>query len=701
MNEHEFTKLLGGIDPALVARAEKSVPLRKKPSFPRALTAALAATLALLLCLSLAIVPFIPTTYDLDYKEAAPVEEQLSEKQNVWIWYLDQNGSVKREYARMPASADNVFLTWKHLNTIDDEVQLLDYSVTTNPMASTTVEPNTLWEYLQQMLDKDTEQTIVTATLSAGITSYENYDALIESLTQTIADYAGVDVGQVRILIDGEQVVIVGSLQFYHSLQGSDPIYVSAGQELKITVGMTNISSQDIEFTGSWMAFAPSAILTMGDTAVFVHEDFPMTEEYQKYVLAPGQSREITYIFRIPENALSGAYDLAVAFGNQSFTFEKAVNVIEITTPAIGANLSAYQAFLAKYGLNTTDPAAFKSAVQALSYNGVGLFEIMNEADVYWLPCHIGEMYGSEQFKYTYSEFSPDGKNKSQTITFEATVLPDGMSLPFGISTEQGLVDALIKMNMSEERAKQVLEEKRTILLADSVLSSHFNVTVSFESAYTEIAYKSGHYSVIIRFDENGEAFKLLQICAKYAPVAPGTQVVFTSFMYAEYEYELSVQQCEEILQILERAEKIPDVADLICDSSGVFNGIPFSYDSDSGVLIMDSMTYVLTEQDRVELNAMVVGSIEFDYPGNPTNFLCRLTDEHFDTVWQILKRYDWQSGTLELACEYQVMINGKKFGYSASEGIFCNNEIYLRLSEQDRITVNTILESYEITVQE
>ena len=30
MTEHEFTDLLGGIDPALIARAEARVPVRKK-----------------------------------------------------------------------------------------------------------------------------------------------------------------------------------------------------------------------------------------------------------------------------------------------------------------------------------------------------------------------------------------------------------------------------------------------------------------------------------------------------------------------------------------------------------------------------------------------------------------------------------------------------------------------------------------------
>ncbi|MBQ2255313.1 MAG: hypothetical protein II330_00465, partial [Clostridia bacterium] len=68
MNEQKFTDLLGHIDPALIARAEESVPMRRKPRFRRSIMAAVAALLAMALLLGAAAIAFIPKTYDLDYE---------------------------------------------------------------------------------------------------------------------------------------------------------------------------------------------------------------------------------------------------------------------------------------------------------------------------------------------------------------------------------------------------------------------------------------------------------------------------------------------------------------------------------------------------------------------------------------------------------------------------------------------------------
>ena len=158
-----------------------------------------AALVALLVCMTLVIIPFIPKNLDIAY------EPSEGSPGNVWVYYVGENGKQQRELVKQPGGAQNMFASWQHLNLVDEQVQLLNYEVTTEPMAGTTVVPDTLWEFLMQQLGKREEQTIVTATLSAGITAYENQDALIRSLIQTIAKYAGVSPEQVRILIDGEQ----------------------------------------------------------------------------------------------------------------------------------------------------------------------------------------------------------------------------------------------------------------------------------------------------------------------------------------------------------------------------------------------------------------------------------------------------------------------------------------------------------------
>lgn len=733
MNKHLFSEGVSNIDVDAVERLlqiEKDLEKKRaRRKFAWIKPVLIAASLALLLCAVLVIIPFIPKDLNLDYQSLPEGSDVAYDRGNAWIYYASADGEIEQEYVTLPLCEQNVFLSWKHLSGVDNAVQMMDCKIEADHSVSAQPVPQTLWEHLSQAFSQSAEQKTMTVTLSAQITSQPNYQALIESLQKTLAKYAGISPEQVRILIDGEQIGTTGTLQFSHNLQGGiDPIYVIAGKDLEITVTMTNISDEEIEYFGSLGAFVPDAMLTMGETVqdvqVIYHEPIAVTEEYARYVLAPGQSREITYTFKIPEQAAAGAYDLFVSFGDQSFTFEKAVNVIYSSMPAIGSLSSGYLDFLQEYGLHVTDPAAFKSAVQQLSYNGVGLFELMNEADVDWLPCYSGELYDSEHFRFVYSEFSPDGRNKSQTTIFEATVLPDGMTLPFGISTEKGLVDALTKLNMSEKDAKYALEKRRTMLLSDSVLSSDFTVTVSFDSAYTEIAYEDGPYIVLIRFDENGEAFKLLQVCTKNAPVAPGTRIFFTSFGHAEFEYEFSAQQCDQFLSVLERAEKIPDVVDLACDSAGIFNGFPFDYDSNSGTLIMNGVTYTLTERDREWIYlALKVGengyyyfdpdaTIEVDSPYDDVDHFATLSGADRDRIVAILNGGNWKDEEVEVPCNCSIIVTGshpssseiimrQELQYSPEAGIFLYDGHCLRLSDTDMNTVEEILAGYAVQLPE
>ena len=513
MNEHEFAHLLGGIDPELVARAEAPLPMHKKPYFKRALITGIAALLAMATLLGVAAIALIPKTYDLDYE--IPKHEYT--KQIAQIYYTE-DGKIKRESVLLPLTEQNVFMTWQHLNEVGDEVDILSYEVKEEPTANVPAGEETLWELLRQRLMPAKPQKTVTVALSSQITSYENYDALIESLQKTFAEYAGIDTEQVRILINGEQCGIVG-LQFWHNLQGEQIVAV-AGSTLEITVGMTNVSNKDITFTGSWSAFVPNAVLTMDGANAILHEDYPMTEEYQTYVLAPGESREITYAFPIPENAATGTYDLFVTFGEQIMEFAQAVKVVYFTGFIDESLSSAYEEFLAAYGLNTTDHAAFKSAVQALSHNGVRLFDIMSEAEVSWMPGYSGEMYDSEHFTYAYSALSSDGVIQSHKNMLTATALPDGMTLPFGISTEEGLAEALCKLGTTEQGAQTVLEQRLPFFLTDSIYSSIFTVTVTFDTTYAEISYEYGMHRVDICYDADGQTFEMLRIQTEHKSAA-------------------------------------------------------------------------------------------------------------------------------------------------------------------------------------
>ena len=570
-----------------------------------------AALVALLVCMTLVIIPFIPKNLDIAYEPSEGLPG------NVWVYYVNENGKQKRDLVKQPGGAQNMFASWQHLNTVDEQVQLLNYEVTTEPMTGATVVPDTLWEFLMQQLGKREEQTIVTATLSAGITAYENQDALIRSLIQTIAKYAGVSPEQVRILIDGEQIAIVGGLQFYHSLQGDSAIIV-VGSTLKITVGMTNVSDQNIDFTGSWSAFAPSAILTMGNTALITHEDFPMTEEYQKYVLAPGESREITYTFPVPEQAVRGEYDLLVTFGEQDFVFEKAVHVIgEYLAPT--DVVAEFHEFLSIYGFVTVDVSEFRSAVAQLTYHsGKGMFDILTPAPIDYAEGYSGEEYGSDLFSYGYLT-EPNGTSNNYFI---GLVLPDDMRLPCGISPDDRLIDSLYKMGVDANTAQDIVQKAQNLSEGEQLALGGF-----FDFYITRNSY--GEYVILYSFIA--------------APVAEGA---------GPPEYTLEI---------------IYSKANMTFTCFRVMAGYE-GYSTDAFTAPIKVTPYNLSYITR------------------------ELSQEDAITLAQIFNNGTWRSGNVDAKFDYQITSAGKTYSYSSSTGVLMGSASSLRLSEEERRTVNEII---------
>ena len=191
MNEQQFTQLLGGIDPDLIARAEAPVSTRKKTGFKLAL---IAAVLALIVCASLLAIPFIPRTLELDY----PTENGDMDFENVWIYYTDHNGRQKREYVRLPYSAQNVFAAWAHMSGLDGEVALHDIQHGTDNSA--------------------------TLTVSTALAQHPASEALLKSLQKTYAAYSGIPEQSISFVFSNYPI----TLQFSHNLTET-PIRVKSG----------------------------------------------------------------------------------------------------------------------------------------------------------------------------------------------------------------------------------------------------------------------------------------------------------------------------------------------------------------------------------------------------------------------------------------------------------------------------------------
>ena len=700
MKKDLFTDGISHIDVDAVERLlqiEQNMQAKKKRQrYARLLLIPAAALIALMVCMTAVIIPFIPKTLDVAYEPVEGLPE------NVWVYYVNENGTQKRERVNLPGSTQNVFAAWKHLNVVGDEVEILNYSVETDA-TQPTVAPNTLWEFVQQQLALSAQKS-VTVTLSAQITSYDNYDALIDSLTQTIAKYAGVSPEQVRILIDGEQIGIAGTLQFYHSLQDGSAfvLAVTAGSKLEITVGMTNVSDQNIEFTGSWSAFAPSAILTMGNTAVIEHEDFPMTEEYQKYVLAPGESREITYTFSIPENAARGEYDLLVTFGEQDFVFEKAVYVIgEYTTDVA----TEFHEFLVKYGFYTTDPTQFRAAVEQLSFSGMNLFDIMTRAQIDYAEGYSGEEHGSQWFSYGYT-LQPD---HSCNNYFAAMAKPDEMRLPCGITFADSLYHSLCKMGLTDFEAEEIIArleigDEQQIYLGIYDLCVTRDQSGNYVIRYSPLSVMSTPYPTYTLDIVYSRAEMIAQLFLVKAGVGDFSTDAFTApitvapLAYESSDRELNDSDAQTLVDIFMGyigTWKTGEV-DAEFDYRIISKGMVYRYSTRTGVLANSGGYMSLSNEHRQIVNEIVTKG---NYQPNFQSITYGEYGENVQLPMSVVVQFkhalnsaEWHDGSIELTPYLWFDCDDTLVGYS--DGIFFTTYHYCRVDSYIMDYANALVEA-------
>ena len=645
-----------------------------------------AALLALLVCLTAVVIPFIPRTLDIEYEPSKGLPE------NVWVYYVNQKGAQKRERVNLPGGTANVFEAWKHLNEVDDQVQILRYDVEEDPTVSANPVPNTLWEFLRGELAPASTQKTVTVTLSPQITSCENYDALLDSLIETLAKYAGVTPEQIKILIDGEQIgtVIDGNLQFWHTLQGGGPAVAALGSTFEITVGMTNISDQNIEFTGSWSAFVPSAMLRMNDTSVILHQDYPMTEEYQKYVLAPGESREMTYTFLIPDQAACGEYDLVLRFGEQSFTFEKAVHVIGGYATDIATE---FHEFLVKYGFYTTDPTQFRAAIENLSFSGMDLFDLMTRAQIDYAEGYSGEEYGYQWFSYGYTTL-PSGYSNNY---FVAKKVPDDVRLPYGITFADTLYHSLGKMGIPDADAKELITrmengEDQQIPLGNNALCLTRDQSGNYVIRYsTMTVLSSGIYPIYTLDIIYSRAEMIAQVLLIKAGVGDFSTDAFTAPIHVSDISQLSLgkeldpEDAQILIDIFMGyigTWKTGEV-DAEYDYRIISKGMVYRYSTSAGVLA-DSGGYMgLSNEHRLIVNEIITkgnyqpnfGSILLIEPPDGSTRHCSLPNIVALQIKNVLNRAEWQDGSVEGVGILRFDCDGTRVGYS--DGIFFTTQHY------------------------
>ena len=297
MKEHEFADLLGKLDPELVARAEAPVPRHRKPSFRIALVAA---ALAILICAALpTVIPFIPTTLELDYPANGDMDFE-----NVWIYYTDRDGHQKSEYVRLPYSVQNVFTAWAHLSGLDESAQL--YEITSTEGA-----------------DAD-RQVIV--TLSTALRDHPDSEQLLASLEKTLVRDFGV-LGE-NFTFDFSDI---GVWSIYYNVR-PDTYSVMQGSQIEIAVGATNVSL--VPVTVSMSGAYPYAELRAGggdDPIVISPEVLQVPDEPSERVFAPGESIGLTYTYQIPSDAACTKYDLYISVMGREIKIDGLIQVEKFT----------------------------------------------------------------------------------------------------------------------------------------------------------------------------------------------------------------------------------------------------------------------------------------------------------------------------------------------------------------------------------
>lgn len=603
MNEQKFTELLGHIDPALIARAENPVPMRKKPIFKRALIAAVAAMLALTMCASLVVIPFIPTTLGLDYLTSPSDGTEIAFKeQNAWIYYVE-NGKQKREYVRLPGDTQNVFMAWKHLNGLDENAELLDVSWTTDAE----------------------NQRQVQVQLSTALREHPNSEALLDSLQKTLARSFGVMTQNVSFAFHDPV-----TLEFSHDLTET-PVRLKSGDLFTVTVTMTNVSNEDIVYEGSYSEFIPKAKLLAKSNIYVATEIFPelheSTGEIAEYRLAPGESKSFTYAFRIPyatSSHLITGHDLTVWFGERSKTFENVTTVI-YAYAAEGAK-SAFKDFTLAH--TSEDRTELQSIWDSYSYQGKNIMEQISvwsgDGENYWF-----EQGEYNQFSYFSSRAQMEyGWLSHYSQSFTARALPDGMELPMGITEQDSILEALIKLGIDDQTASDYLAQEGVIILAGpSVTSSiieEYSGTIELvcdQTGYTIVytcqkgiiaqddPYPHATRSFSLHYALDSQRF--LSICLN-VDLATRPNVIFdalptfTEVDGKETSITLTQEQTDALHQAMTKGKWQSYEADAEYDCQGMVGHIEFEYASATGHLTVGGFTVTLSGKERIELNKIL-----------------------------------------------------------------------------------------------
>ncbi len=196
MKVNSIFEAMRDIDPQYIVSAAPRE--RRAYGGRKGIIVSLAAAACLFLILSAAIVPqFIPEKYELDYLYPDSGNNEITyylKVKNEWIYYTDGN-SIKREYVNMPSSLENIFITWRYLNGLGDDIKLTyyDFLYDNEEVKEEIFEGNKYYSH-------KVGGKCIGAELH--ISGPSGNEMLTESLKLTIAKFKNIDADDVKVLYE-------------------------------------------------------------------------------------------------------------------------------------------------------------------------------------------------------------------------------------------------------------------------------------------------------------------------------------------------------------------------------------------------------------------------------------------------------------------------------------------------------------------
>ena len=675
MNEQQFTQLLGGIDPELIARAEAPVPMRKKPRFRRVLIAAVAALLVLSSLLSVAAIAFFPKTYDLDYE--IPKHENANKLAQ--IYYTTEHGKIKRQSVLLPPTEQNVFMTWAHLNGLGKEYALIHTAST----------------------QKNSSEQHVTMTLSAALRDHPNVENLLASLQKTFAHYYGIP--EEHISFSFPDAVV---LEFSHDLPKL-PVRIYAGSMLSITVTLTNVSDREIECD----VMQENAALRL-DSSIYTEEMiFPTvsdgTKDITKFTLAPEESKSLRYTFDLSK-ATPGTYDLELTYGEYSHIFADAVHILSSDNSSVSAD--SFAQFLHTYGFDTADTSAFKAAVEQLTYEGKGMFKIMSFVPSEYPEGFDGKDYASDLFTYFHFQDASQEHVTKYRSFYAASAMPDGMILPCGITAEHSLQEALLQIGFDKKTAEDLLAGKSTVLLfADGTHSLYLDYqqdigcfAIQYKQGAAITSVSNAEYCLYLYYSPDyAYEYFTVQSSSEQSAKEPAR---YTQYAGYEVNWTFTAEQTAWLQEVLDSAEwldGLPLYTDYRFEPYIKIGNTNVYYTE--GYFVANNRYFEATSEQMTEMSKIrnafpFFGNGPIEYwkqlaPGVEAEpFVRQFDSDDVGHMLIILNRSVWTQSSALTTPAYGLRVGSKECGYDPASGIFTVDNSFAVLGGEDKQFIDAII---------